>query len=156
MDKPKVYIVDDSLMFRAMLETMVSREPAFEICGIATNADEAVAEVGWLLPDIILLDLNFRVGMSGLAFLDAIEGHWHAMNIIIVSADARRETEICDRAFARGAVACFDKAQVMTSGRELIALMYDLAGVGPEQWPVWKPALARSFSRAITLPGLRH
>lgn len=146
--RPKVYIVDDSLIFRAMLETMVAREPGFEICGIAASADQALAEIGRLLPDIILLDLNFRHGMSGLEFLDEIEGHWHHMDVIIVSTDARRGSDVCRRAFAAGAVACFDKAQVIASGGQLLDLMHGIR----------RPYLLDRgmLGNAISLPGTRN
>lgn len=143
MDKPKVYIVDDSLIFRAMLETMVARDQGFEVAGIAARVDDALREIGWVLPDIILLDLNFREGPDGLALLDEIDGHWHDMAVIVVSTDARHGSDACREAFRRGATACFDKAQVMRSGRELIALMHDLSDHG---------APLHRFSRAITLP----
>ena len=143
MDKPKVYIVDDSLIFRAMLETMVADDGAFEVVGIAPRADEALMQLGWTLPDIILLDLNFREGMSGLAFLEEIEGHWHNMHVIVVSGDARHGSDVCREAFRRGATACFDKAQVIRSGRELIALMHDLNSFGMPN---------HRYSKAISLP----
>jgi two-component system chemotaxis response regulator CheB len=146
LEKPKVYIVDDSLIFRAMLETIVSRDPAFEICGISASADEALTEIGWLLPDIILLDLNFRQGMDGLRFLAEISNHWHEMAVIVVSIDARYGSDSCREAFRHGAVACFDKAEVLRSGRELIELMHDLCDDYPREH--------RRFSRAITLPAI--
>jgi two-component system chemotaxis response regulator CheB len=147
LDRPKVFIVDDSLIFRAMLETTVSRDPAFEIVGLAASADDALAEIGWLLPDIVLLDLNFRTGMDGLRCVEEIASHWHEMRVIVVSIDARHGSDVCREAFRRGAAACFDKAEVMRSSRELIALMHDLVEDHP-------PAHGR-FSRAITLPSIR-
>jgi chemotaxis response regulator CheB len=147
MDKPKVYIIDDSLIFRAMLETMVLDDDGFDVTGIAARADNALMEIGWKLPDIILLDLNFREGMSGLAFLEEIAGHWHSMHVIVVSGDARHGSDVCREAFRRGATACFDKAQVIRSGRELISLMHDLCDHG---------APNHRFSRAISLPAVQH
>lgn len=147
MEKPKVLIVDDSLIFRAMLETMVMREEEFEVCGIFTTADAALAQINWVLPDIILLDLNFREGMQGLAFLEEIQGHWHYMDVIVVSTDAQRDSDVCREAFRRGAVACFDKAQVIGSGRALMELMH---GVN-------RPYLLseRSLGRAVSLPAVQ-
>jgi chemotaxis response regulator CheB len=148
MDKIKVYIVDDSLIFRAMLETMVMQDARFDICGIAQSVNEALTDIGWMLPDIILLDMNFREGPSGLHFLEEIDGHWHDMSVIVVSADARHGSDVCRAAFDRGAVACFDKARVIRSGRELIALMGELGQ---------RNSLSgQRFSRAITLPVAHH
>lgn len=142
--RPKVYIVDDSLIFRAMLETMIARDPAFEICGLASSADQAATEIGWLLPDIVLLDIHFREGMSGLALLDEIDGHWHHMDVIIVSTDARPGAPVCARVFASGAVACFDKAQVLSCGDQLVDLMRGLRRP-------YRPG-PRSGGTAISLP----
>ena len=149
MEKPKVYIIDDSLIFRAMLETMIERDDGFEICGIAATPEQALADLGWVLPDIILLDLNFRGGgMSGLDFLDEIEGHWHAMSVIVVSTDAQHGSEVCEQAFERGATVCFDKGRVIRSGRELIELMHELGSR--------RAIRSQNFSNAITLPTVHH
>ncbi len=143
--KPRVYIVDDSLIFRAMLETMVGEDRAFEICGVAASADEARGDIKWVLPDIVLLDLNMP-GTHGLDFLEELSDYWHAMNIVVISGDARQGSEVCERAFARGAVACFDKCRVIMSGRDLIELMYDLGRN--------RPLDDHFMSQAITLPSV--
>lgn len=143
MAKPKVYIIDDSLIFRAMLETMLGDEPGFELCGVAASADEARREIGWLLPDIVLLDLNMP-GTHGLAFLAELAEHWHMMHVIIISCETKQGSDVCAIAFDAGAAACFDKGQVILSGRELIALMHDLGDR--------RPLDMHAMSRAITLP----
>ena len=145
MHKPRVYIIDDSLIFRAMLETMVSEDNAFEICGIAPSADEARKDIKWLLPDIVLLDLNMP-GTHGLTFLEELADYWHAMDVIVISADTRQGSDVCERAFMRGAAACFDKGQVILSGRALIELMLDLGRR--------RPLDDHLACRAITLPSV--
>jgi len=143
--RPRVYIIDDSLIFRAMLETMVGDEPAFEICGVAASCDEARKDIKWVLPDIVLLDLNMP-GTHGLAFLEELCDYWHAMNFVVISGEARQGSEVCDRAFDRGAVACFDKGEVIRSGRDLIDLMQDLGA--------HRPLDGHFISPAITLPSV--
>jgi chemotaxis response regulator CheB len=144
-NRPRVYIIDDSLIFRAMLETMVGEDPAFDICGIASSADQARKDVKRVLPDIVLLDLNMP-GTHGLTFLEELSDYWHAMNIVVISGDARQGSEICERAFERGAVACFDKCEVIRSGRDLIDLMHDLGA--------HRPLDEHFVSPAITLPSV--
>jgi two-component system chemotaxis response regulator CheB len=144
-NRPRVYIIDDSLIFRAMLETMVGDDPAFEICGVAASADEARKDIKRVLPDIVLLDLNMP-GTHGLTFLEEMSDYWHAMSVVIISGEARQGSEICDRAFDRGAAACFDKCEVIRSGRDLIDLMYDLGR--------HRPLDDHFVSPAITLPSV--
>jgi hypothetical protein len=68
------------------------------------------------------------------------------MNIVVISGDARQGSEICERAFERGAVACFDKCEVIRSGRDLIDLMHDLGA--------HRPLDEHFVSPAITLPSV--
>jgi two-component system chemotaxis response regulator CheB len=149
MEKPKVYIIDDSLIFRAMLETMIDQDTGFEICGIAATPEQALSDLGWVLPDIILLDLNFRGGgMSGFDFLDEIDGHWHAMSVVVISTDAQHGSDTCEQAFERGATVCFDKGRVIRSGRELMELLHELGD--------YRRIKSQNFSHAITLPTVHH
>jgi chemotaxis response regulator CheB len=141
----RVYIIDDSLIFRAMLETMVGDDAAFDICGVAASCDEARTDIKWVLPDIVLLDLNMP-GTHGLTFLEELSDYWHAMSVVVISGDARQGSEVCDRAFDRGAVACFDKREVIRSGRDLIDLMHDLGN--------HRPLDDHFVSPAITLPSV--
>lgn len=148
MDDARVYIIDNSLIFRAMLETIVTRRAGLDICGIAASAEQALAELDEILPDIILLDLNLRNGMSGLRFLSAIANHEHPMRVVIVSAEARRAAPVCQEAFDRGAIACFDKAQVIASEREFVDLLRDVSR--------HRPLSDQAFRHAVSLPLLEH
>jgi chemotaxis response regulator CheB len=146
MHKTKVYIVDDSLTIRAMMETLIARQTDMDVCGIAADAETALRDIPYYLPDIILLDLNLP-GMDGLAFLEEISGHWHHMDVIVVSSAAKQGAPVCDEAFARGAIACFDKARVIASSRELIELLHEVRD--------GKIYPARHLGNAVTLPAMR-
>ena len=91
--RPRVYIIDDSLIFRAMLETMVGDDAAFDICGVASSCDEARKDIKWVLPDIVLLDLNMP-GTHGLTFLEELSDYWHAMSIVVISGDALTDMDL--------------------------------------------------------------
>jgi len=145
MRKAKVYIIDDSVIFRAMLETMISDDPAFDICGIASSAEQAREDIMWRLPDIVLLDLNMP-GTHGLDFLEELSEVQHAMQVVVISGDAKQGSDICAEAFDRGATACFDKGRVILSGADLIELMHDLGR--------HRPLDDHLMSQAITLPSV--
>ncbi len=53
-----VLLAEDHDMFRNMIRLALSREPALEIVGEATNALRTLAEARRLRPDVVLLDYN--------------------------------------------------------------------------------------------------
>ena len=58
----RVLIVDDHPVVRDGLRGMFSGEPGFEVVGEAASGDEAVALVGTLAPDVVLMDLRMPGG----------------------------------------------------------------------------------------------
>ena len=64
----RLLLVDDHPVFLEGLAEALARQADFEIAGIATSGDEAVAACGRLTPDLVLLDLSMR-GLDGLATL---------------------------------------------------------------------------------------
>jgi len=125
MDKIRIYLVDDSIIISAMMEMLVARQPQFELCGVAHDAEQALAEIDRCLPDVILLDLGLP-GIGGLDVLDAIQAHWHKMSTIVVSGSTTFRADICQIAFEHGAVACFDKTRLVTQADELIDLIREV------------------------------
>lgn len=125
MSDLKLLVVDDSLTIRAMLEEILERYTEAEIVGMASSAEAALDMVNRLLPDIILLDIRLP-GVDGYAFLDAIHDHWHEMHVIVVSSIAIKDSKDCQEAFVHGADACFDKARLVKSARELGALIDEI------------------------------
>ncbi len=64
--KPRILIVDDHEIVREGIRNLLGQfRPSWEICGQATNGEEAVAAVKELHPDVVVLDITMPV-MSGL------------------------------------------------------------------------------------------
>ena len=64
--KPRILIVDDHEIVREGIRNLLGQfRPDWEICGQATNGEEAVAAVKELHPDVVVLDITMPV-MSGL------------------------------------------------------------------------------------------
>jgi two-component system nitrate/nitrite response regulator NarL len=69
-DQPliRVYLVDDQTMIRAGFKALLKRDPRFDVVGDSGDPRAAIASIGQLKPDVILLD----VSMPGLSGIDAI------------------------------------------------------------------------------------
>ena len=53
-----IYLVDDHPMLRGGLRHLVDQEGSFRICGEASTAVHALAEIPLLLPDIVVMDVS--------------------------------------------------------------------------------------------------
>jgi DNA-binding NarL/FixJ family response regulator len=72
-EKPlSVYIVDDSLIVRARIMTMLGDVERVTIVGHAANPQEAIAAIDTLQPDIVILDIQMPGG-NGLDLLREIK-----------------------------------------------------------------------------------
>jgi DNA-binding NarL/FixJ family response regulator len=58
----KVLIVDDHPAVREGLAARIAREPDLEICGEATDVDDALACVASSEPDVVVVDLTLKTG----------------------------------------------------------------------------------------------
>jgi DNA-binding NarL/FixJ family response regulator len=61
----KILIVDDHDVVRQGLRTFLAARPEWEVCGEASEGEEAVRAVASLRPDVVVLDVTMP-GMSGL------------------------------------------------------------------------------------------
>jgi two-component system nitrate/nitrite response regulator NarL len=61
----RVLLVDDHLLFRKGIASLLSAEEGFEVVGEAADGVEAVEKASVLMPDVILMDLNMPQ-MTGL------------------------------------------------------------------------------------------
>lgn len=68
----RVLVVDDERLARAELRRLLAAHPDIEIVGEAANAEQAMAQVAALRPDLLLLDVQMP-GASGFDLLEALE-----------------------------------------------------------------------------------
>ena len=64
----RVYLVDDQVLIRAALRNYLSQNPQMLVLGDNGDPREAIARIGELRPDVVLLDIT----MPGLSGIDAI------------------------------------------------------------------------------------
>lgn len=151
MKHTNIYIVDDSLTIRAMMQSLVEQDRAFTVCGLAGNIDDALDDIEEKRPDVVLLDLALPTE-GGLSFLDRAQAQihdpWQPMKVIIVSASAKRNASVCAEAFERGALACFDKSRICSRSDELLSLLHEVDRGEIDRY--------NYLSDAVTLPEPAH
>lgn len=68
MKKIRVLITDDSLLFRNVLRSEISKDPQIEVVGLAVDPIDAEKKIKILKPDVITLDVEMP-RMNGIDFL---------------------------------------------------------------------------------------
>jgi DNA-binding NarL/FixJ family response regulator len=80
----KIMIVEKHILFRQGLQSLLSKEPGFEVVGVADSCREAVDKALTLQPDVVLLAIGFPDG-SGLGALREIVAHRPESNVVILT-----------------------------------------------------------------------
>ena len=80
----RVLLADDHPMIRTALEVML-RDTDYEIIGIAATGADALREIEWLQPDILLLDLQMPGG-TGMDVLRAVRAGNRPLRVILLTA----------------------------------------------------------------------
>lgn len=125
MDKTTILIVDDSVTIRAMIETLLERDPSLEIVGIARDADEALSLLDETDPDVVTLDIAMP-GMDGMKLLDTIMSS-QPRPVIMLSSLMREGSDLAAQATEHGAAGCFNKNRVIRDADALIGMIKEVA-----------------------------
>lgn len=72
MNKIRILVVDDHVLFRAGLVSLLDTFPEFEVIGEAGNGREALNLIEDETPDVILLDVNMPI-MGGVEMIEALQ-----------------------------------------------------------------------------------
>jgi CheY-like chemotaxis protein len=89
----RVLIVDDKADIRSLVATRLLIEPEFDVVGEAANGAEAIARVGELRPQVMILDLQMPV-MSGEEAIPVLRSLAPQLRILVFSAYARAEQRL--------------------------------------------------------------
>jgi|GEM_PF-387436 Response regulator containing CheY-like receiver domain and AraC-type DNA-binding domain len=82
----KLLIVDDNSLIRDTLKKFINwHELGFTICGEAGNGADALEQIKFTCPDVILLDIRMPV-MSGMELMDQLNSQYQDIYIVILSA----------------------------------------------------------------------
>jgi two-component system chemotaxis response regulator CheB len=157
MAKARVLVVDDSVVCRRLVSSILSAEEGVEVVGTAPNGRIALDKVAQLGPDVVILDIEMPE-MDGLTALAQLrQGHPH-VKVIMYSVLTERGAAATLDAFALGASdyatkpsATADHAEALRVVREqLVPKVRALAAPAPPASTLPPPApAARAEDPAI-------
>jgi two-component system chemotaxis response regulator CheB len=108
MPKIRVLVVDDAVVFRRLVADEISHDPALEVAGTAANGRIALAKLGQVNADVVILDIEMPE-MDGLATLAELRKNYRTLPVIMFSALTERGAEATLDALALGATDYFTK-----------------------------------------------
>lgn len=109
MDKIKVFVIDDSPIYREVMKNIIESDPDLEYIGFAANGAAAVKKLDLLNPDIITLDIEMPE-MNGIDTLRYIMKN-NPKPVIMVSSFTRDGADITLQALEIGAVDYIQKPE---------------------------------------------
>ena len=80
----KILIVDEHVLFREGLQSLLSLEPDMEVVGQTSTVEGAIEQVASSKPDVVLMDISLRDG-SGLEALKSIKAKYPECSVVILS-----------------------------------------------------------------------
>ncbi len=98
--KRTVFLVDDHPLVRDWLTQLINREPDLIICGDASTAEEAIAQIGLVKPDLAVVDISLQA-TSGLDLIKSIRPLYPKTLLLVLSM--HEETVYAERALRAGA-----------------------------------------------------
>lgn len=85
----RLLIVDDHVMIRQGLRTILEAYPDIHVLGEAANGEEALTLAQTLQPDVVLMDINMPK-MNGIEATAVLKGQYPRMSIVGLSVNADR------------------------------------------------------------------
>lgn len=82
--KIRLLLVDDQLIIRQGLRSLLEAKPDLEVVGEAENGQQAIAQVETLQPDVVLMDVRMPV-MDGVAATRAICQQFSQTKVLVLT-----------------------------------------------------------------------
>jgi len=144
VDRVTTAIVDDELLARRGLKTLVERRPEFTVVSLCANGRDAIARIAELRPDLVLLDIQMpeisgfdvlerlpREALPVVVFVTAYDEYAirafeaRALDYLLKPVSQKRLDEALDRALAR-----VRDRRLAEYGRTLLEAVADLQRAG--------------------------
>jgi len=79
-----VFLVEDSSLIRERLMRMLEAIPAVKVVGYAESPAEAIEQISFGQPDVVILDIKLKGG-SGIKVLQAVKQHMPGVIVIVLT-----------------------------------------------------------------------
>lgn len=114
MKKIRVLIIEDSKVVRELLEHIVGSDLRLEIAATTGSAEEALAMLEDVSPDVISMDIRLP-GMNGLEATQRIMTERPTPIVVVSASDVCQDLQISIKALQAGALAVLEKPAGVTS-----------------------------------------
>lgn len=139
--RPRLMIVDDSVVARAVLSRMIETDGGFEISAVAGTGEDAIEALSHIRVDVILLDLEMP-GAGGLKSIPRIIERARGAKVLIVSSLAEEGAQATVEALALGAADTLPKPGTgRFNGRFSEVLLEKLRGLAESRGAQRSPAV---------------
>jgi two-component system, chemotaxis family, protein-glutamate methylesterase/glutaminase len=165
----RVLVTEDSVVARALLVSIINRDPGLEVVGEARDGEQAVKLAAELKPDVITMDVHMPK-------VDGLEATRRIMAetptpIVVISAIDPKDVKMSFEALQSGALAVLAKPSGPTArdfnerAGEIVATVKTMAGVrvvrrrprlASPQSAVRSPPVAAPARATAPTPGTRH
>jgi two-component system, NarL family, response regulator NreC len=138
----RILIADDHEVVREGMRTLIEHEPGWQVCGTATNGQEAVETAKKLKPEVVVLDMTMPE-LDGLEALRQIKRVLPNTEVLVFSA--YHSEKVIEQLFDAGAKSYIQKSD---AGRHLVSAIRSLA----EHKPFFTPEISRIlFARFLSI-----
>jgi DNA-binding NarL/FixJ family response regulator len=90
VEKTRLIIVDDELLFRELLRSTLAAEPGIEVVGVAGDGETAVQMARREKPDVVIMDIEMPGEIDGIEASLQIKKDRPKTGVVILSAHAER------------------------------------------------------------------
>ncbi len=112
----RVLICEDSQTYGTRLAQILERDPGIEVVGVCTSAEQAIARLPRLQPDLVTMDIELP-GMSGVDAIEHIMGS-QPVPILVLSGHVGRGSKNVVLALAAGALEALSKDELDLADRD--------------------------------------
>jgi two-component system chemotaxis response regulator CheB len=86
VSKKKILVVDDSPIMGLVIGNIISEDPLLQVVEYASDGLDALAKVGTVKPDLIILDLQMPK-MNGVEFMKQVRSKSNAKVLVVTAED---------------------------------------------------------------------